>query len=56
MNKELAFVTISSVRAFKKCCRLPWRDCKRLQPLISIKASKEAPEKFFAAQKNKLSR
>lgn len=52
MNKELLFVRISSVRAFKECCRLTWKWCKRLQPLTSIKASKEAPEKFCSTKMN----
>lgn len=54
MNKELVFATVSSVRAFRKCCRLTREDCKRLQPLTSIKASKEAPEKLFLQHKKEL--
>lgn len=51
MNKELVFFTIFSLRVSQNCCRLALRDYKRLQPLTSIKASKETPEKFLLPKK-----
>ena len=35
MNKELLFVTIPSVRAFRECGALTGRYCKRLRTLTS---------------------
>lgn len=51
MSKELVVVTISSVRASQNCYRLTQRRYKRLQPLTSIRASKETPEKFLLPKK-----